>query len=495
MQYVVIDLEWNQYHNPMWTPTSRNGVVMHEEIIQIGAVKTDEHMVPVDCFNLYVRLGGRRRLDRYVKKLTGISEHDIAAGEDFPMAAELFAAWLGDADAIFSWGPDDRRVFLNNLSFHNLEAPSCAWYDAQKIYAAQNPAHGGLALKSIAEECGIRVNLTLHDAMNDAALTAMCMMKLDMEKGIREYARPASAVTTGGVKPITVAHTHRHADRQSAWDEACASLLHCPLCMKSLSWLEGESGSVERWYKSAVCPEHGEFILRGEFQGVKNQTLKLSYFENNDAVKEMIDKELNPGGKKRKRRKRGGKKSEDAVAVVASEDLLAKAVSLAVTAHAGQELLPGTAPYIVHPMEVCAIASTMTDDPAVLSAAMLHDVITQNPAYTADTLRAQFGDHVCELVESVSAPGIGAHTEALTELGEEALILLLSDMLSALRGMNRAFETLGRAFWTDMGPDMKKQTAAYCRKLEAAFAPLSGKPALTEYKKLCTALFGRMKQL
>ena len=60
MFYVMLDLEWNQYHNPMWTPTSREGVIMHEEIIQIGAVKTDETLTPVDtsmCSCVWAREG------------------------------------------------------------------------------------------------------------------------------------------------------------------------------------------------------------------------------------------------------------------------------------------------------------------------------------------------------------------------------------------------------------------------------------------------------
>ena len=102
----------------------------------------------------------------------------------------MFAAWLQDVDAVFSWGQDDMRVYLNNLSFYGLEAPSCAWFDAQKIYAMQTPEHGGLALKNIAQEMNIRVSLNLHNAMNDAILTAFCMRNLDIKKGLAEYSKP-----------------------------------------------------------------------------------------------------------------------------------------------------------------------------------------------------------------------------------------------------------------------------------------------------------------
>lgn len=117
MYYVVIDLEWNQYHNPLRTPTSRSGVKMHEEIIQIGAIKTDHQMNPWTPSGCSFVWAAAAVWTKYVKKLTHISDADIASGEDFVSAAPQFAEWLKDVDAVFSWGPDDRRVYLNNLAF------------------------------------------------------------------------------------------------------------------------------------------------------------------------------------------------------------------------------------------------------------------------------------------------------------------------------------------------------------------------------------------
>lgn len=500
MQYVVIDLEWNQYHNPMWTPTSREGVIMHEEIIQIGAVKTDETLTPVDTFNVFVRLGKRRRLDRYVKKLTGITEEDLMTGEDFPVAAEMFAAWISDVDAVFSWGADDRRVFLNNLSFYGLEAPACAWYDAQKIYAAQYPEHGGLALKNIADERNVRVHLSLHNAMNDAILTGFVMRDLDLEKGMKEYSAVKQRPESNLPDPVATAKTHRHPTRQEAWEEACASLLHCPKCMKALTWSGEEQGSIERWYKNAACQTHGEFVIRGEFMGVKSQTMKLTFYENTEEVRRMVDSELNPAAKKpRRRRKRGGaKKAQDAVAAVPQEDLLTKAISFAADAHRDQQLLPGTAPYIVHPMEVASVCASMSDDPALLAACMLHDTVSLCPGVTGDSLRADFGDHVADLVEGNARRGIDLtgklNHEAYADMSEEELMLLISDLTSALRGMERSFIKQGAAFWKDLGSDAKKQMSAYFRAVTDILDPLRETPVYGEFTGIVNKLFGKKKQ-
>ncbi|MBQ9409661.1 MAG: HD domain-containing protein [Clostridia bacterium] len=480
MYYVVIDLEWNQYHNPLWTPTSRSGVIMHEEIIQIGAVKTDKNMLPVDTFNIYVRLGGRRRLDRYVKKLTGIDERMLLSGEDFPVAADMFASWLSDVDAIFSWGQDDRRVFLNNLSFYGLDAPACAWYDAQKIYAFQNPQHGAMALKNIAQEAGIRVNLSLHNAMNDAILTSACMQKLDIAGGIHEYDKPRQLPPSGLPKPISSARTHRHDSQQGAWDEACASLMHCPRCMKAMTWEEGEKGTPEHFYKLADCPDHGRFVIKGEFLGVKIKTLKLSFYEADEAILSAIDKELAPAQPKKRSRRR--KKKTDTVQVLSADEMLAKAIDFAAKKHMGQLLLPGSSPYIVHLMEVTQIVSTMSDDSALLSAAMLHDVLTMCPEVSADELRREFGDHVCDLVESMNDA---------EDAGSEQLMLRLADALSGLRSVKRQCDAAGDAFWKDMPGEAVTELKNQLKAVEKSCAALKGESAYQEYHRLVNAVTGK----
>ena len=64
-------------------------------------------------------------------------------------------------------------------------------------------------------------------------------------------------------------------------------------------------------------------------------------------------------------------------------NLVSQAAVFAVNAHDGM-LRKGTKiPYIVHPMEVAAIAASLTDDPEVIAASLLHDVmedcgVTQN---------------------------------------------------------------------------------------------------------------------
>ena len=495
MYYVIIDLEWNQYHNPMRTPVSKDGVKMHEEIIQIGAVKTDKSFTPVDTFSVYVRLGRHRRLDKYVSKLTHITERDIACGEDFGMAAEQFASWLGDTEAIFSWGQDDRRVFLNNLAFYGLEAPACAWFDGQKIFAAQTPNHGSLGLQNTAAALGLRVSLTLHDAMNDAILTSFCMRGLDIEKGIRDYSKPKAQ---GAPCPLSTAKTHRHTSQQAAWEEAVKSLMNCPECMRPLEWCGEETGSLALWHKPARCQSCGGYIIRGEFMGIKSYTVKFSYFKDTPENRAALMGSKESTSKKCRRRR---KAAASAPKCLSPEEILSRAIAFAAAAHKEQHRKGSELPYIVHPMEAAAIAATMTDDPVLMAACVLHDTLEDCQSVTEEAIETEFGAHVAELVKAETEDKTGdaemtwqsrkqTALDRLKNADEEQLIVALSDKLSNLRQIARDYKKTGDEVWQRFNQKDKKQQAWYYRELLAAFKPLEAYDAYEEFSMLVKSVFG-----
>ncbi len=81
-------------------------------------------------------------------------------------------------------------------------------------------------------------------------------------------------------------------------------------------------------------------------------------------------------------------------------DLLERAVSFAIDAHAGQSRASGE-PYVIHPIEVATILADLRMDVPTILAGVLHDV-AEDTAYTLDDLRAEFGDTVATLVDGVT---------------------------------------------------------------------------------------------
>ena len=76
MQYVVLDLEWNQ-------PTSYSSYAYKEvggklmfELIQIGAVKVDEYLNVIDSFSQFIRPVHYTKLNPRIRRITHIEQKD-----------------------------------------------------------------------------------------------------------------------------------------------------------------------------------------------------------------------------------------------------------------------------------------------------------------------------------------------------------------------------------------------------------------------------------
>ena len=77
--------------------------------------------------------------------------------------------------------------------------------------------------------------------------------------------------------------------------------------------------------------------------------------------------------------------------------MVKKAAEFARKVHEGKLRKGSMVPYIVHPFEAAVIVSGMTDDPEVISAALLHDVI-EDAGISYEELKMQFGSRVADLV-------------------------------------------------------------------------------------------------
>lgn len=80
---------------------------------------------------------------------------------------------------------------------------------------------------------------------------------------------------------------------------------------------------------------------------------------------------------------------------------LHRAISFAVQAHMGQDRKYSNIPYIAHPINVMQIVRSVTDDEAMLVAAILHDVVEDTPI-TIEEIFADFGERVGLLVADLT---------------------------------------------------------------------------------------------
>lgn len=155
--------------------------------------------------------------------------------------------------------------------------------------------------------------------------------------------------------------------------------------------------------------------------------------------------------------------------------LVTQAAIFAAQAHDGMLRKGSKIPYIAHPMEAAAIAATVTDDPHVLAAALLHDVM-EDCGVMYEELLARFGRRVADLVREDSqcqrAPGGNRASwcvrkrEAVARLaasGREAKIIVLADKLSNIRAICRDYEREGEALFQRFNQSDKRFHAWYYR--------------------------------
>ena len=134
--------------------------------------------------------------------------------------------------------------------------------------------------------------------------------------------------------------------------------------------------------------------------------------------------------------------------------MINKAIEFATKAHEGQVRKGTKRPYIVHPIEVGDIVSTMTRDEEVISAAVLHDTIEDCEGITKELLAREFSERVADIVvqesEDKSRTWMERKSATITHIRtapREVQMVALADKLSNMRDINRDYPVVGEELW------------------------------------------------
>ena len=182
--------------------------------------------------------------------------------------------------------------------------------------------------------------------------------------------------------------------------------------------------------------------------------------------------------------------------------LLDEAIIFATRAHSGQQRKGTNTPYILHPLEAAAIVATMTDDPEIIAAAVLHDIV-EDAHVSVDEIAARFCERVAKLVNSetenkredqpASDTWLIRKQETIHHLSNEmdlaVKMVTLGDKLSNIRAMYRDHLQLGDQLWERFNQHDPKMHAWYYRAVADVTIELSQYPAWQEYWALVEKVF------
>ena len=270
MDYIVLDMEWNQ----PWpgSPSARKvlPVQIRGEIIQIGAVRVTEDQQIMDEFQVLIRPKYYRSLNRRVSKLTGIKESRLKAeGIPFPDAMDQFKSWCGNDPVFLTWGFDDIAILRENLQLFELGTEWVGrWFNAQMMFNAQTDGSTAQkALKTAMEIFGIEATRPAHDALGDAFHTAQICARLDLKRGMEEYEQALRSHDNGfhGAElPGCICRKvfYDLADKRAALAAMSGPENLCPTCGRQMLSSRWFAQPGHRYMDLATCPEHGKFLIR-----------------------------------------------------------------------------------------------------------------------------------------------------------------------------------------------------------------------------------------
>ena len=321
MNYIVMDMEWNQ----PWpgSPSAKKvlPVQIRGEIIQIGAVRVTEDRQVADEFQILIKPKYYRHLNRRVSKLTGIKETQLREeGVPFPEAIEAFRTWCGEDIIFLTWGFDDIGILRENLMLFNLDTSFTEkWYNAQMIFNAQTDGSSAQkALKTAMEMFEIEATRPAHDALGDAYHTALICARLDLQKGAAEYDEALKNHENGfhGAElPGCIARKvfYDYADKRAALSAMAGEENICPICGSRMLGSRWFAQPGHRYMDLATCPEDGKFLIRVRLSAQPDGTIRVSrltYEATSEAAEayarraEKADPEDNTNRPRRRRRRR-----------------------------------------------------------------------------------------------------------------------------------------------------------------------------------------------
>lgn len=192
MNFVILDLEWNGAY-------SKKAKKFVNEIIEFGAVKTDEQFNIIDTFSMLVTPQIGKKLNSRVAALTHITTEELFdSNNTFTHVLSKFKKFLSDS-VLLTWGTSDILTLLENHKYYlgEKKLPFLTTYCNLQEYCEHMLGHTDksrqLGLSTCAQMLSIKVDgLELHRAYEDSRLSLLCLKKLYDSDAILEFIEVAN---------------------------------------------------------------------------------------------------------------------------------------------------------------------------------------------------------------------------------------------------------------------------------------------------------------
>ncbi len=271
MNYIVFDLEWNQCPAGKEKENKR----LPFEIIEIGAVKADEHLQILDRFSTLISPRVYQKLHYKVREMSKLTGEDLQNCPDFKTAVTDFLAWCGTDYRFCTWGCLDIMELQRNLQFfkvkHRFEQP-LIYYDIQKLLhlSVDDGSQPLSSLSHAVEYLGLEISQPFHRAVHDAEYTLQVMQHMDFAYwsqyySIDNYYAPSTKNEEISVTFPTYSKyiSRKFSSRERAFLDREVTSMRCHICgcemQPLIPWF---SDNPRLYYGAGSCRQHGLHRLK-----------------------------------------------------------------------------------------------------------------------------------------------------------------------------------------------------------------------------------------
>lgn len=264
MNYIVIDLEWNQ-SNTGEEPEVKE---IPFEIIDIGAIKLNSEKMMIDEFNQLVKPAVYQHMHKITSNLIHLHMKDLQKGRPFVEVMGDFLSWCGEDYIFCTWGPLDLYELQRNMRYYHMEPlagkPIC-FLDVQKLFSiAFEDKKQRRSLEYAIDYLKIEKDIPFHRAFSDAYYTARILSCLE-EEILENYSIDTYILPKNRQEEIHVMFhdymkyiSREFPDKQRALEDREVISTKCYLCHKNLrKKIRWFSPNGKHYYSVSHCPVHG----------------------------------------------------------------------------------------------------------------------------------------------------------------------------------------------------------------------------------------------
>lgn len=265
MDYVVLDLEWNQASD---NRDARSRLLTFE-IIEIGAVKLNSRMEIIDTFQELICPQVYEEMHSVTERLIGIHMEELQGKRKFTEVAGDFLKWCGTDFMFGTWGPQDLTELQRNMRFFGMEPLGTGpvrFYDIQKLFSiAYEDQKSRRSLEYAVDFLNIEKNGAFHRALSDAWYTARVLQMIKDPVALQRFSYDTFVLPKSHRDEVHVVFddyakyiSRPFADKEELMADREVISTRCYMCHKNLRrkvrWF---TPNGRHYYSLSYCDKHG----------------------------------------------------------------------------------------------------------------------------------------------------------------------------------------------------------------------------------------------